>query len=215
MGGELTRMWISFAPARFNMRISFRLVVPRTMESSTRTTRLPLSASTTAAYFMRAPKSRMDCLGSIKVRPFIVASDEAHLKRQFGLLGVAHGGHRRGIRHGHNDIGLGRGFPGQLAAQFSTDFIDAFSKDMAVGPGKIDEFKNAMGLGGRGHLGDGPHPAMIEGHDFPRFDFPREFRVDDVKGAGLRRDQRRPVQSSDMERPHPQGSRAAKIILGV
>ena len=47
----------------------FREVVPRTMESSTTTTRLPLSTARTAESFSFTPKWRIDCCGSMKVRP--------------------------------------------------------------------------------------------------------------------------------------------------
>jgi hypothetical protein len=47
----------------------FREVVPRTMESSTTTTFLPRSTSRTAESFSFTPKWRMDCCGSMKVRP--------------------------------------------------------------------------------------------------------------------------------------------------
>ena len=46
-----------------------REVVPRTIESSTTTTRLPASTSRTGDSFSFTPKWRMDCEGSMKVRP--------------------------------------------------------------------------------------------------------------------------------------------------
>ena len=62
-------MWTSLAPALRIMRTILRLVVPRTMESSTRITRLPSSRLRTAFSFSFTPKSRTDCSGSMKVRP--------------------------------------------------------------------------------------------------------------------------------------------------
>ena len=44
-------------------------VVPRTMESSTSTTRLPLTIVRTAESFMRTPFSRSSCEGWMNVRP--------------------------------------------------------------------------------------------------------------------------------------------------
>jgi hypothetical protein len=46
-----------------------RLVVPRTMESSMTTTRLPRKVSLTGFSFSLTPKWRIDCSGSMKVRP--------------------------------------------------------------------------------------------------------------------------------------------------
>jgi len=47
----------------------FRLVVPRTIESSTTTTRLPSRTSRFGLSFTLTPKWRMPCWGSMKVRP--------------------------------------------------------------------------------------------------------------------------------------------------
>ena len=44
-------------------------VVPRTIESSIKTTRLPLIKSRTGLSLMRTPKERIDCRGSMNVRP--------------------------------------------------------------------------------------------------------------------------------------------------
>ena len=44
-------------------------VVPRTIESSISTTRWPSMISRTGLSLIRTPKWRIDCLGSMKVRP--------------------------------------------------------------------------------------------------------------------------------------------------
>jgi hypothetical protein len=46
-----------------------RLVVPRTIESSTSTTRLPSRMLRTGLSFTRTPKCLIDCCGSMNVRP--------------------------------------------------------------------------------------------------------------------------------------------------
>ena len=51
------------------MRTILRLVVPRTMESSISTTRLPSSSVRTGFSFSLTPKSRTLCSGSMNVRP--------------------------------------------------------------------------------------------------------------------------------------------------
>ena len=51
------------------MRTIFLLVVPRTMESSNRTTRLPFRMARTGFSLSFTPKSRTRCSGSMKVRP--------------------------------------------------------------------------------------------------------------------------------------------------
>ncbi len=62
-------MWTSVAPADFMSLTSFFDVVPRTMESSTRTIRFPPTTDRTGFSFTLTPKLRIDCFGSMKVRP--------------------------------------------------------------------------------------------------------------------------------------------------
>ena len=57
------------APASRSILTILRLVVPRTIESSTTTTRLPRSTSPTGFSLSRTPKWRMLCCGSMNVRP--------------------------------------------------------------------------------------------------------------------------------------------------
>ena len=56
-------------PASRTMRTILRLVVPRTMESSISTTRLPSITCRTGFSLRRTPKSRTRCSGSMNVRP--------------------------------------------------------------------------------------------------------------------------------------------------
>ena len=51
------------------MRTIFFDVVPRTIESSTSTMRLPSTTSRTGFNLTLTPKWRIDCLGSMNVRP--------------------------------------------------------------------------------------------------------------------------------------------------
>ena len=70
-----------------------RVVVPRTIESSTTTTRLPATTSWITASFSLTANSRSFCSGEMNVRPDVVAAHKAHVKRDAALFGVAH---RRG-----------------------------------------------------------------------------------------------------------------------
>ena len=63
------RRWTSFAPAARIIFTILRLVVPRTTESSTTTTRLPASTPRSAFSLSFTPKWRIDCCGSMNVRP--------------------------------------------------------------------------------------------------------------------------------------------------
>ena len=62
-------MCTSRAPAARTISTILRLVVPRTIESSTRITRLPASTDRLAECFSFTPRWRMWSVGSMKVRP--------------------------------------------------------------------------------------------------------------------------------------------------
>ncbi len=62
-------MCTSRAPAARTIETILRLVVPRTIESSSRTTRLPSSRARTGLSFSLTPKCRIDCRGSMNVLP--------------------------------------------------------------------------------------------------------------------------------------------------
>ena len=62
-------MWTSRAPAARIILTILRAVVPRTSESSTMTTRCPSTTWRTAFSFSFTPKWRIDCSGSMNVRP--------------------------------------------------------------------------------------------------------------------------------------------------
>ena len=62
-------MCTSFAPKSFSIRTIFFDVVPRTIESSIRTMRFPSTISRTGFSFTFTPKLRIDCFGSMNVRP--------------------------------------------------------------------------------------------------------------------------------------------------
>ena len=57
------------APAFFSSSTIWRMVVPRTMESSTITTRLPRTLSRSGESLMDTALSRPDCVGWMKVLP--------------------------------------------------------------------------------------------------------------------------------------------------
>ena len=69
IGGLEIRMSTSKAPALRTISTIFTEVVPRTMESSTRTTRFPLRCAALALCLSRTPRWRIWSVGSMKVRP--------------------------------------------------------------------------------------------------------------------------------------------------
>ena len=68
-GGLEIRTCTSRAPASRSIRTSARWVLPRTIESSTTTSRLPLMTSRSGFSLSRIPSCRIVCDGWMKVRP--------------------------------------------------------------------------------------------------------------------------------------------------
>ncbi len=68
-GGDEIRMWTSAAPASRSIRTRARWVLPRTIESSTTTSRLPWMTSLSGLSFSRMPSWRMVWDGWMKVLP--------------------------------------------------------------------------------------------------------------------------------------------------
>ena len=66
---DVIRMCTSAAPASRSKRTSLRVVLPRTIESSTTTSRFPAMARFSGLSFRRMPCWRMVWLGEMKVRP--------------------------------------------------------------------------------------------------------------------------------------------------
>ena len=62
-------MCTSVTPDSRSIRTMARVVVPRTMESSTTTRRLPAMFSRSGLSFMRTPSARISWLGAMNVRP--------------------------------------------------------------------------------------------------------------------------------------------------
>ena len=69
IGGDAMRMCTSRAPASRIICTIFTEVVPRTIESSISTMRLPATTARLALCLRRTPSARMCCVGSMKVRP--------------------------------------------------------------------------------------------------------------------------------------------------
>ena len=68
VGGQLIRTCTSVAPDARTIFTILRLVVPRTIESSIRTTRLPSSTLRTGFSLILTPKERIDWLGDLSAK---------------------------------------------------------------------------------------------------------------------------------------------------
>ena len=68
MAGAEIRMWISAAPTPRSIWTIWRVVLPRTIESSTTTSLFPSTTSRSGLNFMRRPCLRSSWPGWMKVR---------------------------------------------------------------------------------------------------------------------------------------------------
>ncbi len=125
-----------------------RLVVPRTIESSTRITRRPCSTERLAECFSFTPEMA-DVIGRLdEGAADIVVADDAKLERHAAFLRIAHGGGHAGVRHRHDDVGRHV----RLARQFGADplarVVDRHALHHGVGAREIDIFEQAEPLAG-------------------------------------------------------------------
>src|SRR3546814_5566962 len=81
------RIWTSVAPAARTISTILLDVVPRTIESSTSTTRLPLRWARLALCFSLTPKWRISSVGSMKVRP---TRSEEHTSELQSLMRISY-----------------------------------------------------------------------------------------------------------------------------
>jgi hypothetical protein len=161
----------------------FRLVVPRTIESSTSTTRLPNRLL------------RLD-----DGAPDVVVPDQAHLERDVGLLAVPDRRAHPRIRHGHDDVGVGRRFLGEAHAQVGPHLVHAVPEHVAVGPREVDVFEDAVLQRLRAERLDRPQAAGVDDQDLARFHVPHVGRADQIERARLRADDEGIAQSAECER---------------
>jgi hypothetical protein len=117
-GGQLTSTWTSLAPACLRLVTRDLQVVPRTMESSTMTTRLPRTRSAMRLSFTRTLKSRMSLGGLEEAASDVVIADEGHFVRDAGLEGIAEGGVVAAVGDGHHDVGFDRDIRGPVGGPF-------------------------------------------------------------------------------------------------
>ncbi len=105
---QAMRICTSVAPASRTICTIFCEVVPRTMESSTSTTRLP-SIMRRLALCLQLDAHVADGVGRLdEGAADIVVADDAELEGNAGFLGETDRGRRAGIRHRHDDVGLDR-----------------------------------------------------------------------------------------------------------
>ena len=110
------RTCTSAAPASRSIRTRARWVLPRTIESSTTTRRLPRMTSRSGLSLSRMPSWRMRLRRRDEGAPDVGVLDQALAVRDAGLLGVADRGGRAGLGRRDDQVGLDRVLAGERAA---------------------------------------------------------------------------------------------------
>ena len=108
IGGEVMRTWISLAPAARMMCTIFLLVVPRTIESSTRTIRLSRRISRTGIQLHLHAKIADRLHRLDEGPPDVVIADQAELQRDAALPRISERGRHTRVRHRHHHIRIRR-----------------------------------------------------------------------------------------------------------
>ena len=137
------RKCTSLAPASRIICTILREVVPRTMESSTSTMRLPCDHGAVGGmlqpHALVADRLRRLDEGAAD----IVVADDAELVGNAGLLREADRRRHAGIRHRHDDVGVGRRLARELGAHRLAHVVDVAAADDRIRPREIDVFEDA------------------------------------------------------------------------
>ena len=181
------RKCTSRAPASRIICTIFTDVVPRTMESSMRMMRLILHHRAVGIMLQPHAEFAHRLLRLDEGAPDIMVADDAELEGNAGGLRIAdRRGHAR-IRHRHDDVGIDRGFAGELGAHFLAHFVDRTSLNDGIGPREIDEFENAR-------------PHRLRRKRPQRLDAVRKFRalleITTISPFSTSRTKRAPMMSS-------------------
>ena len=138
-------MWTSVAPADFRSFTSFFDVVPRTIESSTRTTRLPPTTDRTGFSFTLTPKFADRLLRLDEGPADVVVPHEPHAVRDAALLGVAEGREDPRVGDGDDDVGRDGVLAGEAPPERAAGLRDRLVEDGRVGAREVDVLEDAEG----------------------------------------------------------------------
>ena len=194
-------MCTSLAPASRTICTIFWLVVPRTMESSTSTTRLPSIMRRLALCLSLHAHVADRVAGLDEGAADIVVADDAELEGNAGLLGKADRRRRARIGHRHDDVGLDRALERELRADALPDVVDVAALDRRIGPGEIDIFEDAEARLLRLEREQALDALGGDDHHLARLDVAHEAGADDVERAGLGRQDPGAVEVAEHQRP--------------
>jgi hypothetical protein len=212
IGGLAMRMCTSRAPASRIICTIFTEVVPRTMESSTSTMRLPATTARLALCLSRTPSA--DLLGRLdEGAADIVVADDAELEGDAGGL-------REAERAGTPESGTGTttsastgASRGEFAPMRLAHLVDRAAADDGIGAGEIDVLEDARPRRQRRERLAALDAVLGEHHHLAVLDVAHEAGADDVERAGLRRQDRAAVELAQHQRADAERIAGADQLL--
>ena len=138
------RRCTSAAPASNSICTILRVVEPRTIESSTTTTRRPsMRCGSGLNFSLHAPLAQ-PLVGLDERAPDVAVLDQALAERDAAALRVADcAAGRAGVGDADDDVGVGRGLVGQPLAHPAADVVQGLALHRGVGAGEVDELEDA------------------------------------------------------------------------
>jgi hypothetical protein len=113
----------------------------------------------------------------------VVVSDYSHFQWNSRFLRESEGGIVARVRKGHNYVSTHLIFSGHLVSLAFAGHIDILSENIAVRPGKVDEFENAEGCSTRIREMSRPESIAIDEDHLSRLDVSKVTSSYEVKGA--------------------------------
>ena len=124
----------------------------------------------------------------------IFVFDEADAVGDSGLLGIADGGVKAGVRNADNNVRLNGMLQGEESACSDPCRVNAAAVDYRIGAGKVDVFKNAERAGlFVAVVFNGAHAVFIKNNNLSGLDVADKLRPHCVKRAAFRGNDVAPV----------------------
>ena len=209
------RRCTSLAPALYSMSTSLRVVLPRTMESSTTTSRLPSMTARMRVELHADAELAQVVVGLDEGAVHVAVLDEALGVGDAGVAGVADGRRDAGVGHRDDESASTGASMARWRPISKRQSAQGAAVEARVGPREVDELEDAHGGARAGQLDAiAAHLAVARRpDDLARLDLAHELGADDVEGARLAGDDRVALEVAQAERSHAEGVAKADHLL--
>ena len=177
------------------------VVFPRTIESSTTTTRLPATISGSGLNFIRRPCLRSSWPGWMKVRGDVAVLDQPVVLRQ--PRGAREAVRRRvaGVGDRDHQVGVDRRLGGEDLAHPPAHLLQHPALEPRVGAREVDVLEDAVGGAVGGDDLARLEPVGGQRDELAGLHLAHQLGADDVEGAALRGDAEAVAELAERERP--------------